>query len=476
MNQLNNPISIYLCHLGIRENLTQSQVVPYLEGLFDVFQQPIILLTHEKSALNGKARAKIRDSMFEKGIIWESVPYHNFDDNFTKGLFCLAKIRDLVFSFRKVREILWQYPYLKIIHIRSYFHTPIALYFLYLSCRFSIKFLWDIRGFYLDEYVEMNLGKKDIFYYLLKRFEKFVFGKCDALVVLTNQTINTLTEMNYSFPDNYAVIPTSISSENFSTEHYFSNSDSITNNLNDLDSFDNLNNLNSSKTVLIEKLLSDKKLSKQHLSELLQPESLQPDLSERLILVYAGSLGEMYCENEMTTFFHRLVKKFEDLQINNKPFFLILTKSSNDNLQRNLETFGFQNNQDFNFLSVQPDQMKDYLLAADFGLNFAKNCFANQARCSTKFAEYLACGMIPVSNQGIGDIDDYSQQFSNALLIERNRFAKQNFENEIEQIIQIEFDNNLKANSLSQGINLAHTEFSMKKAVEKYAEIYRSLL
>jgi glycosyltransferase involved in cell wall biosynthesis len=468
MNQSNNPISIYLCHLGIKENLTQSQVIPYLEGLFEVFQQPIILLTHEKSVLNRKAKAKIKDSLLEKGIIWESVPYHTT----AQGLFCLSKLRDLFVSFRKVREILCQYPFIKIIHVRSYFHTPIALYFRYLSS-FNLKFLWDIRGFYLDEYVEMNLGRKGIFYHLLKRFEKFVFSKCDALVVLTNQTINTLTEMNYSFPDNYVVIPTSISSENFPTEKYFTNTDSITN---DLDGFDSFDNLNFSTIILIEKLLSDKKLFKQHLSELLQMESLQPDLSERLILVYAGSLGEMYCEAEMTTFFHRLVEKYQSLSINTKPFFLILSKSSNNNLQKHLEIFGFQNNQDFKFLSVQPNQMKNYLLAADFGLNFAKNCFANKARCSTKFAEYLSCGVIPVSNQGIGDIDNYSQQFSNSLLLEKNRFTEQDFENEIEQIIQIEFDNELKANSLSQGIKLAHTEFSMKKAVEKYAEIYRGLL
>jgi glycosyltransferase involved in cell wall biosynthesis len=470
-NPQNNPISIYLCHLGIRENLTQSQVIPYLEGLFDVFQQPIILLTHEKTALNRKAKAKIRDSMLERGIIWESVPYHTT----AQGLFCLSKLRDLFVSFRKVKEILQHYPNLKIIHIRSYFHTPIALYFRYLSS-FNLKFVWDIRGFYLDEYVEMNLGRKGIFYYLLKRFEKFVFSKCNALVVLTNQTIQALKELNYSFPDNFAVIPTSISSENFPTEKYFGSSDSITNNLNDLDSFDSFNNLNSSKTVLIEKLLLDKKLSKQHLSELLQPESLQPDLSEKLILVYAGSLGEMYCETEMASFFHRLVMKYKELSIKVKPFFLILSKSSTTNLQKNLEECGFQVDKDFKFLSVQPSKMKDYLLAADFGLNFAKNCFANRARCSTKFAEYLACGVIPVSNSQIGDIDGYSQQFSNSLLIERNRLAEQNFENEIQQIIQIEFDNELKTNLLSQGISLADTEFSMKKAVEKYADIYRSLL
>ncbi|MCU0240321.1 MAG: glycosyltransferase [Chitinophagaceae bacterium] len=208
----NKPISIYLSHLGVTENLTQTQVIPYLAGLAKTFQQPIILLTHEKAVMNRKVRTKIREPLLQKGIIWESVQYH-------QGRFLSAKLRDLYYSFAKVKEILQHYTSLNIIHVRSYFHTPVALYFRYLSS-FNLKFVWDIRGFYLDEYVEMNLGRKGIFYYFLKRFEKFVFSKCDALVVLTNQTINALKELNYSFPDNFAVIPTSISEENFSLDDF----------------------------------------------------------------------------------------------------------------------------------------------------------------------------------------------------------------------------------------------------------------
>lgn len=56
---------------------------------------------------------------------------------------------------------------------------------------------------------------------------------------------------------------------------------------------------------------------------------------------------------------------------------------------------------------LQPNQVKDILIVADYGLMYRENTVTNQVASPVKFAEYLSCGLQIIASDNLGDFSDF---------------------------------------------------------------------
>lgn len=59
---------------------------------------------------------------------------------------------------------------------------------------------------------------------------------------------------------------------------------------------------------------------------------------------------------------------------------------------------------------VKPAEVKDYLLAGDYGLLYREDTVTNQVASPVKFAEYLYCGLNVIISEGLGDFSEFVKQ------------------------------------------------------------------
>jgi glycosyltransferase involved in cell wall biosynthesis len=132
----------------------------------------------------------------------------------------------------------------------------------------------------------------------------------------------------------------------------------------------------------------------------------------RTVLVYVGSFGGWYLTDEMLAFF--AAARETDPGV----FILILTQREQEAAKEKMRAAGFVD-RDFLVTSASPDEMPQYLCAADAGVSFIKRCYSKQASSPTKNAEYLAAGLPIIANTGVGDVDDLIKSAGAGVLVER---------------------------------------------------------
>jgi glycosyltransferase involved in cell wall biosynthesis len=117
-------------------------------------------------------------------------------------------------------------------------------------------------------------------------------------------------------------------------------------------------------------------------------------LGDAPLLTYSGSLGSWYRLREMLDFYEVAAREIEGLSL------LILTP--NESEARTLVA-GHPCAGRIRALRVRPEQMPDYLSAADAGLCFLGDHHSKAASSPTKYGEYLGCGLAVITNPWTGD-------------------------------------------------------------------------
>lgn len=74
---------------------------------------------------------------------------------------------------------------------------------------------------------------------------------------------------------------------------------------------------------------------------------------------------------------------------------------------------------------VKPEEVKNYLLAGDYGLLYRENSVTNQVASPVKFAEYLTCGLSVIISENLGDYSEF---------VNRNNCGKVGDVNSLENI------------------------------------------
>ena len=198
-----------------------------------------------------------------------------------------------------------------------------------------------------------GIGAPDSFRYrLLKRVEARLFARADAVVVLTERHRHYLYEEASLVPHStpIEVIPTCVDVARFSPS-------------------------------------SDARARWRR----------ELGVEDHFVLVYAGTLGGWYREQEMVRFYASLRRR--------RPAkFAVFTHSPTDRFEA---AFGQENvpRDELVTRRVSPSEMPGALAAADAAVSFITPCFSKLGSSPTKTAEYLAIGLPTVLNRGIGDSD-----------------------------------------------------------------------
>jgi glycosyltransferase involved in cell wall biosynthesis len=409
---------LYLCYFGLREPLVQTQVLPYLRKVRDAGMK-ISILTFEANPQKKWSEGEVKgekQKLTDEGIDWHFLTYH-------KTPSVPATFYDVMngafFTWKFIRR---EKP--DIIHARV--HVPAVMGAI--AKKFVLKkpkLLFDIRGFFPEEYTDAGRWKAGgRIYRTVKRIEKWLLKESDGFVVLTERGREILfPESKESGIDKLGrpveVIPCCV----------------------DLNRFAETNE--STRQEWRRKL----------------------NIENRRVIIYVGSFGGWYLTKETADFLGIAKKKNEDV------FALILTQSDPDGIRPLLLERGFNEN-DFLITKVLPKEIPFYINSADFAVSFIKPCYSKQASSPTKNAEYFAVGIPAIVNSGVGDTAEMTREDETGIVIDE--FNLESYSDSLSKM-EVLLGNRLEIAEKCK--KSAEKRFDLEKVGgERYRRIYQKLL
>lgn len=398
---------LYISLTGMTEALGESQVVQYLEELAKnnticllSFEKPTEAIYHERMAKR-LANAKIK---------WKFFQYSN-----RFGI--LSTLWQIIVANFVLAQWIRQEK-IEIVHTRSLVPGVMGML---LKKIFNIKFLFDIRGFALDEKIMDGRLKKDAWLTkILRKIEKRVYQAADHIVTLTHAS-KPIIENNYSVANHaITVIPTCT----------------------DMQLFKPVN-------------LAEKQILKAEFGF----------SADDIIFMHNGSLnGWVDFEAEL-----KLFSAIAFLEKNAK--FLFLNRDQHADIYLQLKKFNIPLAR-CQIKSAAFSEVYRYLNCADICVFFIKPSFAKKASAPTKFAELVATHLLSVTNSQYGDMEYYLNAYQVGLLFDLQE-VHQTPENAAKKVL--EFMQKKSSSDNNDFNQLFSTHFSRQIAVERYQQIYEGL-
>ena len=396
----------------------QTQVLPYLREIKKMGNIKVGLLTFEPNFRKSWTEEQIeteRKNLAEEDIDWYCLPYH-------KRPSAPATLYDVFNGARFVRKLVSREK-IDVLHARIHVPAVLGAIVKKLSGG-NVKMLFDIRGFFPEEYTDAGVWKQDSWLYKsVKQAEKWILRNTDGFVILTERGREIL------FPE--------------SKETGFDKSGRPVEVIPCCVDFDRFKAANEDSRREMRRKLN---------------------IENRRVIVYVGSFGGWYLTEEMADFFGA-AKERDD-----STFALVLTQSNPEMIAGLLKACGFSEN-DYLIKKVLPEEIPAYLSAADVAISFIKECFSKQASSPTKIAEYLACGLPIISNSGVGDLDALIEGEKVGVIL--RGFGKADYLEALEKIENLRQKGNLAEHCR----NVSSKYFDLFKiGGEGYRKVYRRLL
>lgn len=401
---------LYITYDGLTDPLGQSQVLPYLVGLSKKGYR-FTLISFEKRERYEKQKQIIEKITGDAGIQW--VPL-----SFTSKPPLLSKIWDVWKMRRKIRS-LHQEQGFDLIHCRSYIPVSAARS---LCRRKKIPYLFDMRGFWVDERVDNGQWdlKNPVFkaaYRYYKKKEKKYFADAAHVISLTNRGKKELVE-KYSVPAaKITVIPCCV----------------------DLGHFDFHNIAETEKQQWRKKLgIAD----------------------QQKIITYLGSLGGWYLTNEMLDFYAAFRKKHPGYA------FLFITHDNREKIIALAKARGIPDAE----ILVQPAlraEVPGLLSLSTWSLFFIKDAYSKRASSPTKQGEIMAMG-IPLICNDIGDTGEIVNAAEAGIMV--NEFTEAGYQRALQAMDSFTIPPPEKIR------NAAFTYFDLQKGIADYSDVYNLLL
>ena len=331
--------ALYVSYDGTLEPLGESQVVNYLTRLSANYR--ITLISFEKSEdLSDHTRViAMEQRLHASGINWIPLRYHKSPPVFST---IFDVVRGALTAWRVCHE-----GAIRIVHARGYVAALVALF---VRRGGASRFLFDMRGFWVDEKVEAGHWRAHgLLYRLGKWWERRFFERADAIVSLTKAGVQALPALGYDSPDTVptVVIPTCVDLQRF------------------------------------------KPIKK-------DPDLIGPlGLESKLVIGCVGTMSNWYMRNEMLSYLAYLSKSIESLRV------LIVTREDHKTLRRDAVASGVPDAMVLTRASFS--EMPRYMSLFDAGLFFIRPTLSKRASAATKLAEFLSCGVPVILNDGVGD-------------------------------------------------------------------------
>jgi glycosyltransferase involved in cell wall biosynthesis len=406
--------TLYLCYFWINEPLVQTQVLPYLREIRKGGTE-VSLLTFERDVLTKEQIAETKKQLADEGIEWNFLRYH-------KTPSVPATVFDILngafFVWKKLRR-----SKIDILHARV--HVPALMGALARKFSFSgkTKLIFDIRGFFPEEYTDAGNWKENgAIYKTVKRVEKWLFKVSDGFIVLTEKARMILfpesLETGFDkFGRPVEVVPCCVNLQRFAAA-----------------------NENSRRQI-----------------------RQQFNLENRQVITYVGSLGTWYLADEMADLMEAAHK------LDETTFAMILTQSPPEIMAEKLKKRGFTEN-DFLVKKVLHSEIPEYLSAADAAISFIKPCYSKLSSSPTKIAEYLAGGLPIITNRGVGDVAEQVEADNVGVVVEE--FNAESYNNALLKLHNLAKDTDIKERCRES----AKKRFDLEAiGGEKYRRFYKRL-
>ena len=323
------PKILYISTDGIMEPLGHSQIFSYLKHLSQHFS--FSLMTAEKeSDLNDLAKFNLlHEENIKSKIIWQPLKFQSSSNKVKKTLNFINFAYLIFLNSRKNTYSL--------LHLRSLVSGLLALPTILILRK---KFIFDIRGFWIDERADRsNLSRKTVTYKFFKVLENFLLKKSEAIICLTHESKHLLLDQGYS-KEKIFVIRTC------ADEHTF-----------------------------------------------YPPPSKS---GESINFVHLGSTHTAYDLMPVLNFFHHFSTK-------NFKLFVVTRDFTNDEFQNMISNSAFKI-PFAEAISLDYQEVPNFLRTMDVGIFFAKENYSIKASFPTKIAEFFATGMPVICNRFNEDI------------------------------------------------------------------------
>lgn len=387
---------VYISYDGLTDPLGESQVLSYIT--YNAKHRQFAIYSFEKPERNEDV-PRISKICKKNGITWHPLKY-------TKKPPILSTLKDIIVGYRAIKknennkEI--------ICHARSYMGGLIALS---LKKRRNIPYIFDMRGWWIDERIENGQFSKTIFKPVIKymrRKERQLISQASEIISLTHCAEEVLIKEFNVEPNKITVIPTCV---NFSYFYF-----------------------DGDERVRIREKLGIPK--------------------DSYVLIYNGSIGGYYNVDEMLKVFYNIKAS------KSNAVFLFVTKQEPEIV---LSKVPEKNRKDIFFASCKLNEMYKYLSAADLGLILYNNTFSSTGRSPTKLAEYWSVGIPVICPKGVGDLDLFFKDDIGGLqfVLEDNN----SYRSTVNKILSNSYDRN-------QIVKKAREYFDSEVGAEKYNEVY----
>lgn len=358
--------SLYICYFGINQPLVQTQVLPYLRELQKDGHE-ITLLTFEPADITDErpdGAERIRKELLDQGIALHSLTYHKRPSAIATAwdVFCGAW-----FIWRRIAEF-------DILHCRV--HVPMLMGAIARKfSRHKPKLLFDIRGFFPEEYVDAGLWKHNGPMFRIAKFvERHLVSAADGFVVLSYAARVIMGQL-WSTKVERRVEARPATQKGVSAESH-----------------------RRPIEVIPCCVDIDGRFSEQLETSRIEIRN-RLNIQDRFVVVYLGAVGGPYLTQAIADVLTVARER------NSTTFALFLSQSSPDQIEPLLVKGGFGPDDCF-VGKVAPTDVSRYLAAGDVGLSFVKSGYAALSRSPTKIPEYLACGLPIIANTGVGDVDE----------------------------------------------------------------------
>ncbi len=402
--------SLYLSYDGMTDQLGQSQVIPYLIKLSNEGYR-FTIISFEKKIQFDKHRIETAQLLTANNIEWIPLIYH-------KSPPVLSTLLDLVNLLNTAKKICRQKK-IEVVHCRSYITALVGLS---LKGKFSVKFIFDMRGFWADERIEgkiwnLNNPLYAVIYHFFKRKEKQLLLAADHIITLTESAREIIKSWNYKSLPPVTVIPCCVDTHHFDP-------------------------------AKIDQEAARKKRAQLSLTD------------DQLVLGYIGAIGTWYMLDEMLDFFKILLSSKPSarfLFVTNEPVSSIINAAIKKTipLESIIVTHASRN------------EMPLLISLMNISIFFIRPTFSKKGSSPTKMAELLSMGVPVISNKGIGDDDRIIKTTHSGLLLdEMNAASYITAISNLDALLMINKDL----------IRLAAVNyFSLEMGAKNYADVYESL-
>lgn len=389
--------------------LLQAQGIPHMRELGKLGME-FTLLTFEHrdwSEQDRKRAETLRATLAGWGIDWHILRYGRlpFVPNSTIDVF-----RGAACALKLIRR-----KGIEVVHCRSYVPAYMCLMLRRLT---GIKFIFDMRGFLPDEYVEGGHWTMDCWEYkLAKKLEAKCLRAADAVVVTTRGMRDQLLEARAGLRDEIdrklTIIP------NLADMNRFGPDDAVR-------------------------------------SEMRERYGLE-DKTVALWLV--GGIADWHMPTEVARFFLAMKR------LHPRSVLLVLTSSTN--VHRILQDAGLTT-EDYMAISATPEEVGKHILIGDFGINF---CSSEHSASAIKSAEYLASGLPILIDKAEESANVLARDSRTGVVVES--YGEDEFERAVHEMIGLLAQRDALAKRCRE---VAQRNLSLSIAVDLFAEVYRKVL